>query len=183
MYTLMCLICTRYTGERWTGGRSGMKNRSRGRWIRHAFLHGSTDSKILNSNQLGSTVGKPYNGIQGIWSVPNCIMGTYKRIKSLKEAEGKLENIMWVRKATDRISHKIFPQQSCQQACSVTRSSVSGFTGHPLSARTWLDHCTKPPQTKHKQMGGLDSKTLSTKPGSRLDLLHGLSFIKSWSTW
>lgn len=62
--------------------------------MRHAFLHGSTDPKILNSNQLGSTVGKLYNGIQGAGSVPNCIMGTYKRIKSLKEVEGKLENIV-----------------------------------------------------------------------------------------
>lgn len=39
----------------------------------------------------GSTVGKPYNGIQGIGSVHKCIMGTYKGIKlSLKKVEEKI---------------------------------------------------------------------------------------------
>lgn len=175
-------------GEDRMGGMSGVgrgRGRSRGHWMRHAFLCGSTDPKILNSNQLGSTVGKPYNGIQGIGSMPNCIMGTYKWIKlSLKKVE---EKVNW---KTLSESGKLQSEFHRKSILSRATSKLALWQGavfpvlqaiHSL-ARTWLHHCTKPPQTKHKQKGRLNSKILSTKPGSRLDLLHGLSFIKSWSS-
>lgn len=170
--------------DEWNGKRKGQEQ-SGGHWMRPAFSYGSTDPKILNSNQPGSTVGKPYNGIQGIGSVHKCIMGTYKGIKlSLKRVE---EKINW---KTLSESGKRQSKFHIKSILSRAISKLALWQGavfpvlqaiHSL-ARTWLDHCTKPPQTKHKQKGGLNSKILSTKLGSRLDLLHGLSFSKSWSS-
>lgn len=160
------------TWAEWQEERAGAGGTESG-W--HAFLYGSTN---YPEYFIPANCGKPYNvNTRTREFMPKGTNEWNRR------TEGSRRGVNWKMLKTE--FHIKLHSQKNPTVSKLTQWKRKLFsvlqTIHSLKELD-LIIVLKATVNKHKQMGRLYSKRLSPTPGSRLDLVHGLSLIKTWSS-